>query len=88
MGKGLFETPPWSPSERVYDGSVIWCVSVDSICVIGVPVALWEIQLQFIRENFSCKFMTKKKDNFFWTIYGYSILHTLEKIDQEESLEI
>ena len=30
----------------------------------------------------------KKKDNFFWTIYGYSILQTLEKIDQDESLEI
>ena len=28
---------------------------------VCVPVALWEIQLQFIRKNFSCKFMTKKE---------------------------
>ena len=61
LGKCLFETPHWSPSERVYGGSVAWCVHVYSICVTGIPVALWEIQLQFIRKNFSCKFMTKKE---------------------------
>ena len=61
MGKHLLGTPHCSRSERVYDRSVVWHVSVYSISVIGVPVALWEIQLQFIRNNFSCKFMTEKE---------------------------
>ena len=39
-GKCFFGTPYWSLSERVYDRSVVWCVSVYSICVTGTPVAL------------------------------------------------
>ena len=84
LGKCLFGTLYWSPSERVYDGSVIWCVSVYFICVIGILVAYvkWEIQLQFIKKNFSCEFMTKKGRWFFLggIVYSYSILQTPEKV--------
>jgi hypothetical protein len=54
---------------------------VYSICVSGIvlPYAKWEIQVQPIKENFSCEFMTKK-EIIFWTIYGCSILQTPEKI--------
>ena len=33
VNKHLFGTLYWSPSERVYDRSVLWCVSVYSICM-------------------------------------------------------
>ena len=33
INKHLFGTLYWSPSERVYDRSVLWCVSVYSICM-------------------------------------------------------
>ena len=56
-----------SPWERVYDRSIIWCVSVYSICMIGILVALckMEIQVRFIKKIFSWKIMTKERWFFF-----------------------
>ena len=54
--------------------------------VLLLPYVKWEIQVQFIKKKSSREFKNKKE--FFWTMYGYSILQTLEKIDQDESLEI
>ena len=60
-GKCLFGTLYQSPSERVYDRYVVWCVSVYSICMTGIliPFVKWEIQVQFIKKNFICGTMTK-----------------------------
>ena len=60
-----------SPSERVCDWPVVWCVCVYSICVSGIllPYAKWEIQVQFIKKNFSHGIMTNKKRNFFFGQY-------------------
>ena len=39
VGKCLFGTPYPSSSQCICDSSVFWCVSVYSICVIGILVA-------------------------------------------------
>ena len=59
------------------------CECIFHLCwlVFLLPYTKWEIQVQFIKKNFSCEFMTKKERWFFWTIYGYSILQNLKKID-------
>ena len=40
LGKCLFGTPYWSPLERVYDRSVVWYVTLCSICITGILVTL------------------------------------------------
>ena len=44
VGKCLFGTPYWSFSQRICDTSVFWCVSVYSICVLGILVAFCKMR--------------------------------------------
>ena len=68
LGKCVFATPYWPPSKKVSDRSVDWCVSVYSICVTGILVALckMEIQVQFIKKTFTWKIVTKERWFFFF----------------------
>ena len=44
VGECLFGTPYRSSPQRVCDSSVFWCVSVYSICVIGILVAFCKMR--------------------------------------------
>ena len=65
VGKCLFGTPCPSSSQGIYHSS-FWCVSVYSVCVIGILVFVkWKIQVQFIRKILAMKLRLKKKKRFF-----------------------
>ena len=82
LGRCLSGNLYQSPSERVCDWPVVWCMCVYSICVSGIvlPYAKWEIQVQFIKKNFSHGIMTNKKETFFWTIYSKVFFRFLIKL--------
>ena len=69
LGRCLFGTPYQSPMERVYDSSVVWCVTGYSICVIDIIVAYvkWGNQVQVIKKKSSYKTMTIEKERWFFS---------------------